>query len=98
MSLAAAPIVAVRPDFLTRVTPAARLAAGMTWLIAAVVTLDPVVPIRLTIAAAVALVMWSGLPLRRVPGRMAPLGLAMRRYFYTFDIGIKFHLNIRSSV
>ena len=77
MSLAAAPIVAVRPDFLTRVTPAARLAAGMTWLIAAVVTLDPVVPIRLTIAAAVALVMWSGLPLRRVPGRMAPLGLAI---------------------
>ena len=77
MSLAGAPLVSVRPDFLTRVTPATRLAAGMTWLIAAVVTLDPVVPIRLTIAAIVALILWSGLPLRRVPGRLAPLGLAI---------------------
>jgi energy-coupling factor transport system permease protein len=76
MSLAA-PLISVRPDFLTRVTPAARLAAGMTWLVAAIVTLDPVVPVRLTIAAAVALVLWSGLPLRRVPGRLAPLGFAI---------------------
>ena len=68
MSLAS-PLTSVRPDFLTRVTPAARLAAGMTWLVAAIVTLDPVVPVRLTIAAAVALVLWSGLPLRREIGR-----------------------------
>jgi energy-coupling factor transport system permease protein len=73
----AAPLTSVRPDFLTRVTPAARLAAGMTWLVAAIVTLDPVVPIRLTVAAIVALVLWSGLPLRRVPGRLAPLGFAI---------------------
>jgi energy-coupling factor transport system permease protein len=76
MSLAA-PITSVRPDFLTRVTPAARLAAGMTWLVAAIVTLDPIVPVRLTIAAVVALVLWSGLPLRRVPARLAPLGFAI---------------------
>ncbi len=77
MSLGPAPLISVRPDFLTRVTPAARLAAGMTWLVAAVLTLDPIVPIRLTFAAVVALVLWSGLPLRRVPGRLAPLGLAI---------------------
>jgi energy-coupling factor transport system permease protein len=76
MSLAA-PLTSVRPDFLTRVTPAARLAAGMTWLIAAIVTLDPIVPIRLVIAAIVALALWSGLPLRRVPARLAPLGFAI---------------------
>jgi energy-coupling factor transport system permease protein len=76
MSLGA-PLTSVRPDFLTRVTPAARLAAGMTWLVAAIVTLDPIVPIRLTVAAIVALVLWSGLPLRRVPGRLAPLGFAI---------------------
>jgi energy-coupling factor transport system permease protein len=77
MSLAPEPLISVRPDFLTRVTPAARLAAGMTWLIAAVVTLDPIVPIRLSIAAIMAMVLWSGLPLGRIPGRLAPLGLAI---------------------
>jgi len=77
MSLLPAPLGPVRPDFLTRVTPAARLVAGMTWLVASVVTLDPVVPVRLTIAALVALVLWSGLPLRRIPSRLAPLGFAI---------------------
>jgi len=77
MSLVSAPLEPVRPDFLTRVTPAARLLAGMTWLVASVVTLDPVVPVRLTIAAVVALVLWSGLPLRRIPRRLAPLGFAI---------------------
>jgi energy-coupling factor transport system permease protein len=77
MSLLPAPIGPVRPAFLTRVTPVARLVAGMAWLIAAIVTIDPIVPIRLAIAAAVALVLWSGLPLRRLPRRMAPLGFAI---------------------
>ena len=77
MSLVSAPLGAVRPDFLPRVTPAARLTAGMTWLIASVVTLDPIVPIRLTIAAAVSLALWSGLPLGRIPRRLAPLGFAI---------------------
>jgi energy-coupling factor transport system permease protein len=67
----------VRPAFLTRVTPAARLVAGFVWLVAAVVTLDPIVPARLAIAAVVALALWSGLPLRRIPGRMAPLAFAI---------------------
>ena len=77
MSLVSSPLAPVRPDFLTRVTPVARLAAGLAWLVASVVTLDPVVPIRLAIAAVIALVLWSGLPLRRIPGRMAPLGFAI---------------------
>jgi energy-coupling factor transport system permease protein len=77
MSLLPAPLAPVRPAFLTRVTPVARLTAGMTWLVAAIVTLDPAVPTRLVVAAVVALVLWSGLPLRRIPGRLAPLGLAI---------------------
>jgi len=77
MSLLPAPIAPVRQAFLTRVTPAARLVAGFVWLVAAVATLDPVVPARLAVAAILALVLWSGLPLRRIPGRMAPLGFAI---------------------
>lgn len=77
MSFVSAPLGPVRPDFLTRVTPAARLLAGMLWLVASVLTLDPVVPIRLAVAAVVALALWSGLPLRRIPGRLAPLGFAI---------------------
>lgn len=77
MNFGTAPLTPVRPDFLTRVTPAARLAAGMTWLIASIITLDPIVPVRLTLAAVIALSLWSGLPLRRIPGRLAPLGLAI---------------------
>lgn len=77
MSLISAPLGPVRPDFLTRVTPVARLTAGMIWLVASIVTLDPVVPIRLAVAAVIALALWSGLPLRRIPGRLAPLGFAI---------------------
>lgn len=77
MSLLPAPIEPVRPAFLTRVTPVARLTVGMVWLAASVLTLDPIVPLRLVAAALIALVAWSGLPLRRIPGRLAPLGLAI---------------------
>ena len=77
MSLVSAPLEPVRPDFLTRVTPAARLIAGLTWMVASIVTLDPVVPVRLAVAGVVALVLWSGLPLRRIPRRLAPLGVAI---------------------
>jgi len=45
----------------------------MIWLVAAILTLDPAVPARLVVAACVALVLCSGLPLRRIPGRLAPL-------------------------
>ncbi len=77
MSLLPAPIAPVRPAFLTRVTPVARLVAGFSWLAASILTLDPVVPARLALAAVVALVLWSGLPLGRIPGRLAPLGFAI---------------------
>jgi len=45
--------------------------------VASIVTLDPVVPVRLAVAGVVALVLWSGLPLRRIPRRLAPLGVAI---------------------
>ncbi|HEX8938690.1 MAG TPA: energy-coupling factor transporter transmembrane component T [Candidatus Limnocylindrales bacterium] len=77
MSLLPAPLEPVRPAFLTRVTPAARLAGGFAWLLVAILTLDPVVPLRLLAAGLVVLVLWSGLPLRRVPARLAPLSLAI---------------------
>jgi energy-coupling factor transport system permease protein len=77
VSVLPAPLTPVRPAFLTRTTPVARLVAGMSWLVAAIVTLDPVVPVRLSIAAVIAIVLWSGLPLRRIPGRLAPLGFAI---------------------
>ena len=77
MSFVSAPLEPIRPDFLTSVTPAARLIAGLTWLVASIVTLDPVVPVRLAVAGVVALVLWSGLPLRRLPRRLAPLGVAI---------------------
>jgi energy-coupling factor transport system permease protein len=77
MSLVPAPLTPVRPAFLTKVTPVARLVGGVVWLVACLVTLDPVVPLRLIVAGAVALVLWSGLPLRRIPGRMWPIGFAV---------------------
>jgi energy-coupling factor transport system permease protein len=77
MSFMPAPLGPIRPAFLTRVTPAARLVAGSIWLVASIVTLDPVVPIRLSVAAVIAIVLWSGLPLRRIPRRLAPLGFAI---------------------
>ena len=77
MSLQTSPLEAVRPAFLTRVTPVARLVAGMAWLVTAILTLDPIVPLRLAIVAVIALALWSGLPLRRIPRRLAPLGFAI---------------------
>ncbi|MGA3031354.1 MAG: energy-coupling factor transporter transmembrane component T [Candidatus Limnocylindrales bacterium] len=77
MSLLPPPIGPVRPALLTRVTPVARLVAGLSWLVVSILTLDPTVPARLAVAAVLALVLWSGLPLRRIPGRLAPLGFAI---------------------
>ncbi|MGZ6269526.1 MAG: energy-coupling factor transporter transmembrane component T family protein [Candidatus Limnocylindrales bacterium] len=77
MGLLPAPLEPIRPAFLTRVTPAARLVVGFAWLLVAILTLDPVVPLRLLAADLVVLVLWSGLPLRRVPARLAPLSLAI---------------------
>jgi energy-coupling factor transport system permease protein len=77
MSVLPAALQPTRDAFLTRTTPAARLAAGVVWLVASVVTLDPIVPVRLAVAAIVSLWLWSGLPMRRIPGRLAPLGFAI---------------------
>jgi energy-coupling factor transport system permease protein len=77
MSLLPAPLTPVRPAYLTRVTPVARLVAGTIWLVACLLTLDPIVPLRLTVAAAAALAFLSGLPLRRIPARLWPIGLAV---------------------
>jgi energy-coupling factor transport system permease protein len=77
VSLLPAPLAPVRPAFLTRTTPVARLVAGLAWLVACVLSLDPIVPVRLGVAGVVALVLWSGLPLRRVPARLAPIGFAI---------------------
>ena len=77
MSVLPAPLAPIRPAFLTRTTPAARLVAGTAWLVASIVTLNPIVPVRLSLAAIIALWLWSGLPLRRIPLRLAPLGFAI---------------------
>ena len=77
MSVLPAALQPTRDAFLTRTTPAARLVAGVVWLVASVVTLDPIVPVRLAVAAIVVLWLWSGLPMRRIPGRLAPLGFAV---------------------
>jgi energy-coupling factor transport system permease protein len=77
VSLLPAPLSPVRPAFLTKVTPAARLIGGLAWLVAAILTLDPVVPARLCVAAIAALALFSGLPLRRIPRRLAPLAVAI---------------------
>lgn len=76
MSFLPAPLEPVRSTVLTRVTPVTRLTVGLVWLVVAVLTVDPVVPARICLAAIVALVWLSGLPLERVPPRLAPLGLA----------------------
>ena len=76
MSLLPAPLEPVRPALLTRVTPVTRVIVGVAWLAAAVVTVNPVTPAVLACAAIVALVTASGLPLGRVPGRLAPLWVA----------------------
>ena len=76
MSLLPAPLEAVRPALLTRVTPVTRLVVGVVWLAAVVVTVRPGVPALLSCAALVVLVTASGLPLERVPRRLGPLWLA----------------------
>ncbi len=73
MSLLPAPRAPVRPAFLGRVAPVTRVAVGAAWLLAVIVTLDPRVPAILVVAASIALVLLSGLPLGRIPGRQLPV-------------------------
>jgi energy-coupling factor transport system permease protein len=76
VSFLPAPLEPVRAGFLTRVAPVSRLTAGAVWLVAALVTIDPLVPAVLLGAGGLALVFLSGLPLSRLPARLAPLFLA----------------------
>jgi energy-coupling factor transport system permease protein len=73
MSFQAAPLEPVRPALLTRVAPVTRLSAGLIWAIVAIWGSHPVVPATLALAAMLVLVFASGLPLRRVPARLAPV-------------------------
>ena len=76
MSFLPAPLEPVRPALLTRVAPVTRLVVGIAWLVVVVLPAGPGVPLALTVAGAAALGLLSGLPLARVPARLAPLGLA----------------------
>ncbi len=76
MSFLPAPLEPVRPALLTRVAPVTRIVVGVAWLAVAVVAAGPTVPFALGVLAAAVLVVCSGLPIGRVPRRLAPLGLA----------------------
>jgi len=76
VSFLPAPLEPIRPALLTRVAPVTRLVVGIAWLGVAVVAAGPAVPMVLAVAGVGSLVLLSGLPLQRVPGRLAPLGLA----------------------
>jgi energy-coupling factor transport system permease protein len=71
-----------RPDaLLARVSGVTRLVAGLLWLLAAVLTTQPITPALICLAALVVLFLWSGLDAGRVAGRFGPvfvgaLGLA----------------------
>jgi energy-coupling factor transport system permease protein len=76
MSFLPAPLEPTRRALLTRVSPASRLAAGLIWLVAALLTVDPRVPLVLLVAGTLALLLLSGLPVSRLPARLAPLLVA----------------------
>ena len=76
MSFLPASLEPVRPALLTRVAPVTRIVVGVVWLVVAVLAAGPLVPAVLAAVASLVLVLFSGLPLRRVPRRLAPLALA----------------------
>jgi energy-coupling factor transport system permease protein len=76
MSFLPAPLEPIRQSLLTRVSPVSRLAAGLIWLVAALLTVDPRVPAALLVVGVLALLFFSGLPVSRLPARLAPLLLA----------------------
>ncbi|MGZ3641989.1 MAG: energy-coupling factor transporter transmembrane component T family protein [Candidatus Limnocylindrales bacterium] len=66
-----------RPDaVLARTTGLTRLGAGGIWFLAAAVTIDPVAPAVICLAALVVLVRWSGLEPQVVARRMGPVFIA----------------------
>lgn len=76
MSFLPAPLEPVRPALLTRVTPVSRLVGGAVWLVAILLSVDPIVPATLLVVAVAALIGLSGLPMSRLPARLAPLLVA----------------------
>ncbi|MBA3778307.1 MAG: energy-coupling factor transporter transmembrane protein EcfT [Chloroflexi bacterium] len=76
MSLLPAPLEPIRPALLTRTSPASRLAVAICWLFAALVASSPLVPALLVAVGSIAIALGSGLPLSRIPGRLAPLIVA----------------------
>ena len=76
MSFLPAPLLVRSSAPLARVSGVTRLAAGTIWLIAAAAIPDAEGELVLLVAAVVGLVVWSGIPLRPLPGRMWPVALA----------------------
>ena len=76
MSFLPEPLRPERAALLTRVAPVTRLVVGAAWLLAAVMTVDPVVPARLMAAGVVVLILGSGIPLAPAVRRLSPLLLA----------------------
>lgn len=69
--------LSVRPNaLLARVTPMARVAAGAAWLLTAALLSGPRGEALLCGAALLVLMTLSGLPLRRLPRRLAPIVVA----------------------
>jgi len=68
--------LAVRPTApLARVTGVTRLLAGMLWLVGAAAVSSARAEAVLGLAAVLALLLWSGIPLRPLPRRLAPVVL-----------------------
>jgi len=75
MSFLPAPLLVRSSAPLARVTGVTRLAAGVLWLVVAAAIPDARGELVLLVAAAVVLVVWSGIPLRPLPRRMWPVAL-----------------------
>ncbi len=76
MSFLPAPL-AVRPGApLARVAPVTRIVAGGSWLVAAALTTDAGIELRLCALTVAVLAAASGIPLRPLPRRMAPVVVA----------------------
>jgi energy-coupling factor transport system permease protein len=76
MSFLPVPLEPVRPGLLRTVAPVTRLTVAAAWLAVAFAGVDPRVPAVLLGGAVAALVLLSGLPIRRSVRRLSPLLLA----------------------
>ena len=66
-----------RPDaLLARVSGVTRLVAGLMWLVAAILTTQPIAPALICLAALLVLFLWSGLDVGLVAVRFGPVFVA----------------------